>query len=134
MGQTIHQRVRAALKSAGFRNFQIDFERYTKEFDGDHYIYHYSLRIPLAEFFNSRDQFDRYYVMNKLHKATHYCTERIENNVAHVTFDWLTIDSSNKYSITQNCGITINCNILYVNNSDQQKNVEADYVQLKLEV
>ena len=87
MTQTILKRVQATLKSVGLINCHIKEEHVQKmRVTSNNWLYTYQINIPLCNFFNDQDQFDRYYVENKFTKAEKLCKQRIDSNIVEVKF------------------------------------------------
>lgn len=87
MTQSILKRVQATLKSVGLTNCHIK-EEYTQKMrvSANCWLYAYQVSIPLCNFFNNQDQFDKYYVENKFTKAEKLCKQRIGSEIAEVKF------------------------------------------------
>ena len=83
MTQTILKRVQATFKAAGLTNCTIKSDYIDKqEVGNNNWLYAYQVNIPLCNFFNKQDNYDRWNVELKLERAMKLCKKRIDPTIA----------------------------------------------------
>ena len=107
MTQTINDRIQNSLKAAGLRHARVKFDKFDKFQYPQYTKYIYPLFIPMAEFYDRGDFFNRDYVLKKLKKAKETIDERIKLDNVEVHF-LLTALYDHFYD-----GCTIQCEVRY---------------------